>query len=176
MGTAIIVDRRFVYGLALYVRQVQLSLHRCYEHEWEETIRFISDSSPPRSVLEALLSARAMHAVPDSSPRIFIRRGLCALRIRTRRVFMMSKDIDETCELLRELIRMFEQNYPEQNHLSAIRYRFAVIEERLEFRLGLPPNGEAYAIAHIGQAAHLRTFPLPHFVGHEWPDLDPLKG
>jgi hypothetical protein len=172
MGTAVIVDRAFVYGLALYVRQVQLSLHRCHTHEWGALIRLVTDSSPPGDVLEALLSARATHAVPDSSPNIFVRRCLCALRIRTGRVFMTSKDLDETCALLRELIRMFEHDYPERNHMSAIRYRFAVIEGRLEFRLGWPPDGEAYSIEHIGQAGHLRTFPLSHFVGREWPKLD----
>lgn len=172
MGTAIIVDRAFAYGLALYVRQVQLSLHRCCEHEWGALIRLITDSSPPGDVLEALLSARATHAVPGSSPRIFVRRCLSALRIRSGRVFMVSKDIDEACAVLRELIRMFEHGYPERNHMSAIRQRFAVIESRLESRLGWSPDGEAHSIEHIGQAEHLRTFPLSHFVGREWPKLD----
>lgn len=172
MGTAIIVDRAFVYGLALYVRQVELSLHRCYEHEWGALIRLITDSSPSGDVLEALLSARATHAVPGSSPKIFVRRCLSALRIRSSRVFMVSKDIDEACAVLRELMRMFDGGYPEREHLSLIRLRFASLSDQLGSRLGRRLKIANAPIVHLGQAGHLRTFPLSHFVGREWPKLD----
>lgn len=168
---AMMIDRKFLYGLALYLRQVELSLHRCYDHEWPALIRLVSDSSPPPNVLDAVLSAHGRHAVPDESPNLFIRRCLCALRIRTRTVFMTSKEVDETCALLRELIRLFDGGYPERDGLSRIRLRFAIMVGRLQFRLGWPPKDTAYSIAHIGQAGHLRTFPLSHFVGREWPNL-----
>lgn len=167
-----IVERRFLYGLALYFRQVELSLHRCYDHEWEELIRLISDSSPPREVLGAMLSTRDIQTVPDNSPNALVLRCLCALRIGTRAVFMTSQETEETCALLGELIRMFDGGYPEREHLSRIRLRFASLSGRLGSRLGSRLKLANAPIVHIGQAEHLRTFPLSHFVGREWPKLD----
>jgi hypothetical protein len=170
MGMSMMVDREFLYGLALYFRQVELSLHRCYDHEWRALIRLVSDSSPPPNVLDAVLLAHGRHAVPDESPNLFIQRCLCVLRIRTRTVFMTSKEVDETCVLLRELIRLFDGDYPERKGLSGIRLRFAILSGRLGSRLGWPPKVANAPIMHIGQAEHLRTFPLSHFAGREWPN------
>ena len=172
MAMSMIVERRFLYGLALYFRQVELSLHRSHDHEWEELIRLISDASPPREVLDAMLLDYPKHAVPDNSANVLVRRCLCALRIRTRTLFMTSQEIDETNALLGELIRMFDGGYPERERLSRIRLRFSSLSDRLGSRLGSRLELANAPIVHIGQAEHLRTFPLSHFVGREWPKLD----
>lgn len=169
MAMPMIVERRFLYGLALYFRQVALSLHRCHDHEWEELIRLISDASPPREVLDAMLSNHERHAVPDNSANVLVRRCLCALRIRTRTVFMTWQETEETCALLGELIRMFDGGYPECERLSRIRLRFASLSGRLGSRLGWRLKVANAPVVHLGQAGHLRTFPLSHFVGREWP-------
>ena len=83
---------------------------------------------------------------------------------------MTSKEVDETCVLLRELIRMFDGGYPEHEHRALIRLRFACLSGRLGSRLGWPLKVANASIMHIGQAEHLRTFPLSHFVGREWPN------
>lgn len=168
---AVVASRNFYYGLALYARQVQLSLHRCYESEWGAMAVFLFQSSRPEKIREAIEALRESHSLSDSAFLLMWWRLLCLLRIRTNKVFLTTDEANQVCFLLDELSSILCGDYPGREEVLRIRLCFVNLEALLESRLGWARKGE-YAVAHFAQSSNGPWFAISHFVGIEWPNAE----
>lgn len=168
-------DRRFLYGLYLYVRQIELSVDRAFGDDWQKLVQFFSDRTPVDSVLAKLLAMAKLTSVDCADRPIVVEQAGIWRRILSRFLpggssYLTIEELQNICGRLKKFSEYLQCASPSRDDLVRLRMDLFSAERLIERRIAIGHDVESVCVEHFNQNLSLPCRPLQVIIGHSWPD------
>lgn len=164
-------DRRFLVGLYLLLRQLQLSIDRSYGSTWESLVNYFAERTPIQNVLNRLKNANVVdmdqysdEAVeqPKFDTRLFS-------RLMKQKGCLSEKELLFVYRKLKVVYLLFgDKDPPDHEHLVRLRLDLAHAEDLIRNRLDKKLIKNKCCVEHFNQNEILDCKSLDELVGNGW--------
>ena len=159
-------DRSFIFGLYLFLRQLQLSIDRSTPAgaSWRELQLYFKERIPVEKVLAHIANSTGAgpYELATKPPRPVS--WLAFLR----KLTLSDAELQYVVWWLTEARRLLGEDDPCHDTVIDVRYNLACCEELLSTRLGRRDR-RVVNVEHYNQNPILHCKPIHALVGHPWP-------
>lgn len=166
-----------LWGLYTYIKQLDLSLDRVSQRDWNELIAFYDKWKKPRIVEENLLRLLNEFLKNIREPRNSDQTWLKSVGIVTSKflnrynhAYLEYADLAQTCALLALAAEYLlkKNNPPENDEISILRISLNSINQKIGKQLPMRMRRKSQKIEHYNQNPILECYPLEQIIEEEW--------
>lgn len=165
------LNKTFLLGLYLYVRQVELSIDRSLHVDWDTIVDYFADKTPIETLIKKLESVTTIELkdIPFDTvvkPKVRLR----PLPLLLRKKYCLSDEeliyIYTQLSLLSKV--MVRGASPKRKQRTDLRMSFSHCESILFSRLKPRDYKDKIYVEHYNQNPILRCKPLEELIGNDW--------
>lgn len=158
-------EKRYLIGLFLFIRMLQLSLDRALDGRWKDLLEFMETQPNIREVIHSISEICGSDVVPTMAPA-----PLSGQNKMLQKLTLDREEVSFVCWWLQMSADLLQrEDSPATNkEISDIRCNLAYAEELVETRLGKTDRSIQY-VEHYNQSEMIKCKSITDLVGRSWP-------
>ncbi len=166
----VLFEQKFLLGLFLFIRQLQLSIDRSLNDDWKKLAVYLKSKASIQDVLERLISISKLdlkksrlHSSKRSLPKRLLPSFFSRLNTLTENeiIFIYSR-------LQSVSVILSDHEPPNRQELISLRYDLYQAEELVKGKIEKSAVKDKEYVAHFNQNKHLVFRELDELVGEAW--------
>ena len=165
-------DEKFILGLFLFVRMLQLSFDRALGGRWESLVEYLSSQPNCRNVVSLLLAICGYDLIPKTVPKKPFTISFKATRLVPKRLTLSKDELLFIAWWLLKAADLIERGEcaPSVDEITEVRFNLACAEELIRSRLRNKDQLIEY-VEHFNQSDINKCRSIEEIVEGSWPRL-----
>lgn len=166
----VLFEQKFLLGLFLFLRQLQLSIDRSLNDDWEKLVVYLKSKTSIQEVLERIISISkldlkksSLHASKQSLPKRLLPSFFCRLNTLTENELNFIYRRLKSCSVI-----LSDHEPPGRQQLISLRYDLYQAEELVKGKMEKSAVKDKEYVTHFNQNKHLIFREIDELVGGAW--------